>query len=428
MNRQLRKFNKVFLFSDVLSRESQRRRRTKSVSSTSSVAPDFSKAPGPAWKQRSSIHDFKKQNRTKPGAILQQNSNPNGASEEQGGTKSLSKQVSFKERLAEEIPQDKGDNETATSTPKQKHREHQRSTRDHDASTRGKNKENRDRSGTRSSSKDRNRSSSRDRHDKSKSSGKSSRKESLEREPKVEKNDGSGSPRKSKRFKMPDFKNLLPGKKVDKQKVTVINAFGSKTGHTVIASDDDTDREGRSISCLSTGRSNKHKYHEPSSTDVTSDESDFFRNSPNTVDLLTVCIDNEIPAHRYASQKVEKVTKLKRTSSLLSAVDGEKARATHGVQGQSQGHQKKDSVSSVSSAGTLAPPITSITNRGQNIIEIISNEKGGDASPRSSHDRPEDRLQGPLKFAYEGNLQKLVSESNEKTHRRKSKENKYVSN
>ena len=239
----------------------------------------------------------------------------------------------------------------------------------------------------------------------------------MERDSKNDKNDGSNSPRKSRRFKMPDFKNLLPGKKPDKQKISVINTFDHKARNTVIASDDDTDREGRSISCLSTGR-NKHKYHEPSSTDVTSDESDFFRNSPNTVDLLTVCIDNEIPAHRYASQKSEKVTKLKRTSSLLSAVDGEKARSTHG----NQGHLKKEpgSVNSVSSAESgsvphslqnmVAPPITAVTTRGQNIIEIVSNEKGnGDTSPRSPHDRPEDKLQGPLKFAYEGNLLKLVS-------------------
>ena len=382
------------------------------------MAPDFSKAPGPAWKQRSSRHDLKKQNRTKPGAIPQQNSN-HSTSEDQGGTKGLSKQVSFKERLAEEIPQDKIDQDTGSSTPKERNREHRRSSRDHDAANKCKNKEVRDRSGTRSSSKDRGRSASRDRHDKPKSSAKSSRKESLDRESKSGRTEGSNSPKKPKKFKMPDFKNLLPGKKADKPKVQVINAYDNKIGHTVIASDDDTDREGRSMSCLSSGRSNKHKRYEPpstvpSSTDVTSDESDFFRNSPNTVDLLTVCIDNEIPAHRYTSQKPEKVTKLKRTSSLHSAVDGEKARSTHGGQGQGQGHQKKDSVSSasISSAGTgmVAPPITSITSRGQNIIEIISNEKGGDdASPRSGHDRPEDRLEGPLKFAYEGNLQKLVS-------------------
>ena len=231
---------------------------------------------------------------------------------------------------------------------------------------------------------------------------------------------------------MPDLKNLLPGKKSDKQKVPVINVFVNKNRNTVIASDEDTDREGRGISCLPSGRS-KHKYHEPSITDVTSDESDFFRNSPNTVDLLTVCIDNQIPAHRVASQKPERSTKLKRTSSLLSAANGEKERSTRG--GQGQGHQKKDSSSTttLSSASghttvsnssvvsqfssslphnlhsMVAPPITSVTTRGKNIIEIVSNEKGsGDVSPRSSQDKPEDRLQGSLKFAYEGNLQKLV--------------------
>ena len=401
-----------------MSRESQRRRSTKSVSSTSSVAPDFSKAPGQAWKQRSSRRDSKRQSRTKPGAIPQQNAEHNGADEHKS-TKGLSKQVSFKERLAEEIPQQKRDDETVTSTPKQRNKEHRRSNRDHEPNKRSKSREkdHKDKSNTRSSSKDRARSASRDRLDKPKSSAKSGRSESVERDSKIDKNDGRNSPRKSKRFKMPDFKNLLPGKKPDKQKISVINAFDNKTRNTVIASDDDTDREGRSISCLSTGRS-KHKYHEPSSTDVTSDESDFFRNSPNTVDLLTVCIDNEIPAHRYASQKPEKVTKLKRTSSLLSAVDGEKARSTHG----SQGHLKIESgsINSVSSVGSssvphslqnmVAPPITAVTTRGQNIIEIVSNEKGnGDASPRSPHDRPEDRLQGPLKFAYEGNLLKLVS-------------------
>ena len=242
---------------------------------------------------------------------------------------------------------------------------------------------------------------------------------------------------------MPDLKNLLPGKKPDKQKVPVIHAFDNKTGgvgNTVIASDDDTDKEGRSLSCLSTRGRSKHKYQRdpppppaqpptPSSTDITSDESDFFRNSPNTVDLLTVCIDNEIPAHRYAQpaqhqqqQKTEKpATKLKRTSSLLSAVDGEKARLTHGG---SQVHHRIElggSTTSVSSTGSrsssaastnhvVAPPITAATTRGQGIIEIVSNEKGdGDTSPRGgSTDRAEERLQGALKSAHDGNLLKLV--------------------
>ncbi len=340
---------------DVLSRESQRRRSTRSVGSASSVAPDFSKAPSQAWKQRSSNRSESSRRRShlKSGTVPSNKTQNSPDTDDQG--KALAKQVSFKERLAEEIPRDDTENEPATSTAKQHQRENRRSSRDKEQTGKGKHKE-RDKSGTRSSGKDRARSLSRDRHDKSKPSGKVKKENAENNQQQGERSDGSASPRKSRRFKMPELKNLLPGKKNDKQKTPVISGYDCKSGTTFIASDEDTDREGKGISCLSSSR-HKHKYQEQqlsSTTDVTSDESDFFRNSPNTVDLLTVCIDNQIPAHRAAAQKPERPTQLRRTSSLLSAADGKKARSAHS---RAHGPSKKESSSSAaSSPGSAVRP------------------------------------------------------------------------
>ena len=331
----------------MLSRESQKRRSTKSVSSSSSVAPDFSSRKHQRSGTSARAGESSKRrhhSKSSSGSIPAQKPERNATGEELENGKGLSKQVSFKERLAEEIPRDDIENETMTSASRHRHRETRKSNRDKEQPMKGKQKDQRDRPNTRNSStgKERNRSASRDRQDKSSKSNSSKlqRRESLEKEPQnTDRNDGSSSSRKSKRFKMPDLKNLLPGKKSDKQKQPPVT--------TIIGSDEDTDREGKGISCLSSSR-HKHKYQitvqeQPSSTtDITSDESDFFRNSPNTVDLLTVCIDNQIPPHRDrgASQKSDRTSNLKRTSSLLSAADGEKSRSTRG-----QGHQKKDSPS-----------------------------------------------------------------------------------